>query len=221
VGGITKTRNRGLSRRFAGLVALLPVAFTAGWWSNSAFSLSAGDIERPSIAATPHANDATPRIQAFFSPRGGTRDAIIDRIDQARTEVLAALYFFTDAALADALIRARDRGARVEVILDRTQRKARGGQAQRLIDAGVPVHFDAKHRILHHKFAVIDASTVVTGSFNWTRSAETANAENTLVLHDRPDLAGQYIRSFAVLRRDAAPAESESATSMSQQKVRL
>ena len=38
---------------------------------------------------------------------------------------------------------------------------------------------------LHHKFAVIDNKTVITGSFNWSPSAAHTNDETLLVIHSR------------------------------------
>ena len=43
---------------------------------------------------------------------------------------------------------------------------------------------DAQHAIAHNKVMVIDGATVITGSFNFTKRAENANAENLLVIHD-------------------------------------
>jgi phosphatidylserine/phosphatidylglycerophosphate/cardiolipin synthase-like enzyme len=70
------------------------------------------------------------------------------------------------------------------------------------VNAGIPalshanVNFD-----FHHKYAVIDAHTassdptVVTGSHNWTNSAEDEYDENTLIIHDAI-IAGQYAEEF-------------------------
>jgi phosphatidylserine/phosphatidylglycerophosphate/cardiolipin synthase-like enzyme len=156
----------------AARLLLLVIAFALGWHV------------RP-LADPPVRTSVPPTIQTYFSPNGGTRDAIVALLDGARDEILVALYTFTDPILADAIIRAHRRGVRVEMALDRTQRTARGGQAERVIAAGVPVRFDRRYRILHHKFAVIDGGLVVTGSFNWTRAAEKSNGENTVVLADR------------------------------------
>ena len=50
---------------------------------------------------------------------------------------------------------------------------------------------DGKHAIAHNKLMVIDESIVITGSFNFTNSAETRNAENFLILKSSP-LAVRY-----------------------------
>jgi phosphatidylserine/phosphatidylglycerophosphate/cardiolipin synthase-like enzyme len=42
---------------------------------------------------------------------------------------------------------------------------------------------------------VVDGQTILTGSYNWTRSAETRNEENLVVLDD-PFLAGRFAEEF-------------------------
>ena len=60
--------------------------------------------------------------------------------------------------------------------------------------------------ILHHKVIVIDARTVLTGSYNFTGSAEKDNDEN-LVIVDDPNLARIYLDEFErVYAQAQAPA---------------
>ena len=49
---------------------------------------------------------------------------------------------------------------------------------------------------MHHKIIVIDESTVITGSFNFTKSADQENDDNVLVVHN-PDLAKLYLQEFS------------------------
>jgi len=196
----------------------LLLAFAAGWFCNTyAGTLGISDPFRPettvarvseptTAALPPVASPKSQTIQAYFSPRGGTLNAIIGCIDEARSEIVVALYVLTNADLADALVRAHKRGVRVEAILDKAQQTARGGQVQKLIDANIPVRFDTKHAIFHHKFAVIDGATLVTGSFNWSAAAEKSNAENTLIIRNNPDLAAQFSQAFAVLKNSSTAA---------------
>ena len=48
--------------------------------------------------------------------------------------------------------------------------------------------------LMHKKVMIVDGETVVTGSFNYTWSAEHRNAENLLVIHD-PTLAAEYTQT--------------------------
>jgi len=37
---------------------------------------------------------------------------------------------------------------------------------------------------MHHKFAILDGETLLTGSYNWTRGAARDNEENLVVTTD-------------------------------------
>lgn len=82
----------------------------------------------------------------------------------------------------------------MEVILDKSQEQARGTEAD--AESGIPTYIDSAYRIAHDKVMVIDGSKVITGSFNFTKSAEDYNAENLLVISNDPPLAEQYAASW-------------------------
>ena len=73
-----------------------------------------------------HATDLTLNntpAQVCFSPKGGCTEAIVSQIDKAKTEILVQAYSFTSAPIAKALLNAHKRGIKVEVILDKSQRR--------------------------------------------------------------------------------------------------
>ncbi len=78
------------------------------------------------------------------------------------------------------------------MILDKSQRTERYTGATFLANEGVPVFIDADHRIAHNKVMMIDAQTVITGSFNFIKAAERGNAENVLLILHAPELAQRY-----------------------------
>lgn len=131
-------------------------------------------------------------LHAFFSPNGGCTDAVISALRDAKKTVLVQAYSFTSAPIAEALVEAKKRGVDVQVILDKSQRTERYSGATFLANGGIPVFIDADHRIAHNKVMVIDGETVITGSFNFTKSAETGNAENVLLILHAPELAKRY-----------------------------
>ncbi len=146
--------------------------------------------QRPAIS--------TDNVQAevFFSPRGGCTEATVDAIREAKSEILVQAYSFTSAPIAKALVDAHKRGVRVQIILDRSQRKERYSSADFTAHAGIPTYIDAAHAIAHNKIMIIDRATVITGSFNFTKAAEEKNAENLLVLRSK-ELAEGYIENWA------------------------
>jgi phosphatidylserine/phosphatidylglycerophosphate/cardiolipin synthase-like enzyme len=121
-------------------------------------------------------------VEVYFSPNGGCTQAIIDEINNAKTEILIQAYSFTSAPIAKSLLEAHKRGVKVEAILDKSQRTANYSSATFLANSGIPTFIDAAHAIAHNKVMIIDGVTVITGSFNFTKAAEEKNAENLLII---------------------------------------
>jgi phosphatidylserine/phosphatidylglycerophosphate/cardiolipin synthase-like enzyme len=130
-------------------------------------------------------------LGVYFTPPMDAAAAIVKAIDASDREVLVQAYGFTHNAIAQALVRAHQRGVKVYVLMDQKSQTSNRYVIAVLQDADVAVRQDGKHAIAHNKVMVIDQAVVITGSFNFTNSAETRNAENVLVLKS-PDLAQQY-----------------------------
>jgi len=140
-----------------------------------------------------------------FSPGGTALKDVVTAIDAAQEQVLVAAYEFTSEPVAQALVRAAARGVKVSLVMDEKASKDRRAQAGFLAAHGVAVRIDGRYAIFHHKFLVVDGATVETGSFNYTASADTRNAENALVLRGVPDLASAYQKEWQRLWAEARP----------------
>ena len=138
-------------------------------------------------------------VAVYFSPNGGCAEAVIAEIDAAKTSVSIAAYTFTQPEIAKSVKAAHERGVAVAVCLDATQATARYSSATYLDNAGVKVWIDAAGGLQHNKYIIIDGSTIITGSYNFTQAAEDRNAENLLVIRDRPKIARAYAENFAAL----------------------
>jgi hypothetical protein len=130
-------------------------------------------------------------LGAYFTPPAGAAQEIVKAIDASSSEVLVQAYGFTHNAIAQAIIRAHQRGVKVSVLLDQKSDHTNRYVVDLLNNAQVPMRQDGKHAIAHNKVMVIDANIVITGSFNFTNSAETRNAENFLILKSST-LAARY-----------------------------
>jgi phosphatidylserine/phosphatidylglycerophosphate/cardiolipin synthase-like enzyme len=122
-------------------------------------------------------------------------------IDEARSTLLVQAYNFTEPRIVAAIVAAHRRGVVVAVIVDKITARQRGEGVDAVASAGIPTFVDRGPRIAHNKVMVIDGETVLTGSFNWSVSAERYNAENLVALKS-PELASFYAENFA--RRRAA-----------------
>jgi len=122
---------------------------------------------------------------------------VVKEIAAARSTILVQAYSFTSTPIAKALLAAHKRGVTVQVILDKSRKTEKYSEADFLVNVGIPVQIDAKHAIAHNKIMVIDGATVIAGSFNFTKAAETSNAENLLVIRS-PELAAKYTANWKV-----------------------
>ncbi len=94
---------------------------------------------------------------------------------------------------------------KVTVILDGKQIRSHHSLHSLLLDAGIPVYSDKiKRGLAHNKVMIFDEDIVLTGSFNFSKSAETTNAENILILKDK-NLAAQYLKNWHQRRDVSAP----------------
>jgi phosphatidylserine/phosphatidylglycerophosphate/cardiolipin synthase-like enzyme len=81
------------------------------------------------------------------------------------------------------------------VVSDDDKAQDLGSDIARLRDIGIPVRLDRTEAHMHHKFAVFDRLRLLSGSYNWTRSAADANHENVLVSDDAR-LVQPFCRAF-------------------------
>ncbi len=149
-------------------------------------------------------------------------EVVLEGIEKSQESIWVAAYAFTRTRIAAALVRAHQRGVRVEVKMDVNQAEFAG--AQKLIEwlrrEGVPVTLirtAGEYSAMHNKFMVFDLRWVVTGSYNFTTVAQVSNWEN-LVWLDSADMAEQYKQAWDAIVSDEVaepkerPAEREEAS---------
>lgn len=123
-------------------------------------------------------------------------DVVLSTINGAKRSVDVAAYSFTSKPIAAALVAAKNRGVSVRVVADKKANNDRYTAVTFLANQSVPVRLNARYAIMHNKFMVVDGDTVQTGSFNYTASANSRNAENALLVQNAPALAGTYQAEF-------------------------
>ncbi len=148
-------------------------------------------------------------LDVYFSPTQETSpdravDVILNLMDGASSSLYFCIYTFTSYSIAGKFIQAVDRGITVKGVMDGWQASSSYSQYDFLRTNGVDVIRDdyvTPHgNLLHHKMCVVDYNTsnaaVITGSYNWTTSAQYSNDENTLVIYNQ-DIAQLYYDEFA------------------------
>ena len=122
-------------------------------------------------------------IETHFchSSRGFCSEIIIGHIEQATATLECAVYTFTLEPIAEALADAAARGVQVWVVVEKDQEAPKVTSI--LQQDGVFVRKDGNADLMHHKFMVVDGNHVVTGSYNWTYSADNKHDENLQIIH--------------------------------------
>jgi phospholipase D len=130
-----------------------------------------------------------------FTPDGNCTGKIVSEIKSAQKEVLVQAYTFTSYKVANALVKANKHGVAVKILFDKSALLDKHSLLRLFKQNHVWIKIDYLPDIAHNKVIVIDKSTVITGSFNFTIAAQKHNAENVLIIHDS-NLAKIYIENW-------------------------
>lgn len=158
--------------------------------------------------ASPSVSAAQGTLQAAFAPWDDVEGLILDALHGAKKEVLVQAYLLTSKRISTSLIAAQNRGVAVRVLLDADQaRDVKSSKAADIVAAGIPVWLETRYQNAHNKVMIIDPSgnepIVITGSFNFTWTAQHKNAENILVVRKNPALASRYAINWERHRQEA------------------
>jgi Phosphatidylserine/phosphatidylglycerophosphate/cardiolipin synthases and related enzymes len=168
---------------------------------------------KPSGAKTININNT--QMSVYFSPNGGASDAIIREIDHAHSFIDIAMYAFTSRPIGQAVIDAYKRGVKVRLVMDVREANTRYSRSRFFYRAGIPIKTLPVEEtrfvkgLMHNKFAVIDGKEIITGSYNWTASAEKLNYENLLIIKSQKlaDIYEKYFNWMFSIGNDFKPKE--------------
>ena len=121
---------------------------------------------------------------AHFSPGDYCRNAIVDQIMSARKMLKICVFTISDDRIANRILERHRHGLPIQIISDDDKSFDMGSDIKRIAKAGVQVKIDDTPNHMHHKFMVADSDTLITGSYNWTRSAAERNHENILMTRE-------------------------------------
>ena len=140
------------------------------------------------------------RVESYFSPSDGTNSKILQTISSADYEIEFASMIITRLDLANAIANKSGHGVYVYGIVD--DKVATTQWDIFLASMGYQRMQDyTPSNIMHNKYMIIDQGypssdpTVLTGSHNWSNSADQRNDENTVIVHDAT-IANIYYQAF-------------------------
>ena len=105
-------------------------------------------------------------------------------------------------------VRALKRGVKIRVLLDGDNARKSYSIDEWLAGEGIAVRFiEIKRGSLHHKFMLIDAKILITGSYNFTNESEFRNHEAAIFTNNK-GLVQSFAAEFERLWSQCAPDES-------------
>jgi phosphatidylserine/phosphatidylglycerophosphate/cardiolipin synthase-like enzyme len=157
------------------------------------------------IDRTPYPNvtiDGVP-LEIYFSPDDHVVNRIIELLRGAQQSIYFLAYSFTTADFGDILLQKARKGLDVSGVMEEQQVKSnKGTEFTPFQQAGLPVYVDGNPGQMHHKVFIIDQKIVITGSYNFSSSAENTNDENVVIFFD-PQIAAQYMAEFKRVEAEA------------------
>ncbi len=138
-----------------------------------------------------------------FSPNGGIKDIVIKAINSSKKSIKISIFSFYDTQIKDALSKARERGVKVQIVGDRVQ----GSQSdviKTLFNEGFDLKWSGGYNggVMHNKFGIFDDRLLISGSFNYSISAEKYNFENIFVSNKNTYL-NAFVEEFSLIYNTA------------------
>ncbi len=162
-------------------------------------------------------------VAVQFSPTGAripwadsVNGAIAHTLSRATQSVDLALFVFSQQQLSDSLYARHQTGVRIRALIDPSFAYRSYSEGLDMMGVALPAQncqYDQGNQIwaspldtvgvpqlppgdrLHHKFALLDDRTVITGSHNWSSAANSRNDETLLVI-ESPTVAAHFRREF-------------------------
>lgn len=137
------------------------------------------------------------RVDVRLSIRDDISEYICNLIDNSYSSIEFAVYLITDKNIVNSLLAAKDRGVDVKGIVDEScydkNDLLKSMKRKKILKIR-----KSKIGIMHHKFIIVDRKVVVTGSYNYTYSANFKNEENIVTIYDLSVVA-EYLQEFTRL----------------------
>ena len=145
-------------------------------------------------------------IKAHFSQ---IRSTITRYIDDSMSDICVAVAWFTHRDLFQAILNALKRKVKVSIIIidDIINRGPNGLDFELFLSKGGQIRFmNTRNLLMHNKFCLFDGKCLITGSYNWTYSAEDRNAEN-IIATDEGSVCKAFREQFDKLWQDLPDVE--------------
>jgi phosphatidylserine/phosphatidylglycerophosphate/cardiolipin synthase-like enzyme len=136
------------------------------------------------------------RIEIYFSPDDGVAVPVLEILNNAEESIYFMAFSFTTDEFGEAIRTQAENGLTVAGVMEEQQVKSNlGTEYDPFKQAGLDVFIDGIEGQMHHKTMIIDERIVITGSYNFSRSAETRNDENLIVIYNE-EITDFFLQEF-------------------------
>ncbi len=144
------------------------------------------------------------KILIRFAPEDNISNSLLSLIQASKKSIYVLAYSFASNDLGNALIDRYDDGLDIKVIFEGEKAFSdSGGEARYLQKAGVPIFMDGSDdSLMHEKVFIFDESVVSAGSYNFTRSADTKNDEQILIVQNK-EIVDAFLDEFDKIYEEA------------------
>ena len=143
-------------------------------------------------------------VSIIFAAESDEIGALKAEIQRAARSIRIMTFVFSLEELAESiLLQASHPEFVVQGVFEKRNSTANWSQLPALHCAGAEMRQDGSRYVLHHKVIIIDEQTVITGSFNFSKSAAQRNDENIVIIRDAT-IAGLYLDEWKRIWGSAA-----------------
>jgi phosphatidylserine/phosphatidylglycerophosphate/cardiolipin synthase-like enzyme len=159
------------------------------------------------------------RVECYFSPTDGTHHQILRTMESADHSIHVATMLITKEDIGLALAAESDHGVGVQVLINDYDQYGEPVVNTLKASLGEDMRLHGEAGILHHKYMIVDQEValsdplVLTGSHNWSESAQVRNDENTLIIYDQ-GLANAFYQEFVSRFRNGTILVSDEKTAL-------
>lgn len=135
-------------------------------------------------------------IKSYFAAEGGVAGKVEAALNKAQHSIKFMAFSFTHDGIGAVVSKKFSQDhVTVQGVFEKTGSSTPYSEYGKMKQQGLDVKQDGNKNVMHHKVFIVDDKTVITGSFNFSDSADEKNDENLLIIED-PEIAKKYNEEF-------------------------
>ena len=134
-------------------------------------------------------------LENYFAPEDGVEKAVVAKLAEAQQQIAFMAFVFTSEPIAEIMGKRLAAGATVRGVVEKRSAGSNYSRHKYLNERGADIYIDGNPNTMHHKVIVVDGELVMTGSYNFSASAEEKNDENLIMIHS-PEIAAIFLEEI-------------------------